>query len=221
MLLTSGEKVLKSWKWASGNNFEEDDDEKNKKEAVKKEKYGEVASNSLVVTNKRLISCATRKSHGRNSDEFQTTYRDYPVRDIQDVYVSYKMEKFNTQPKSTKGLTILCITFAILGLLSMVVLGLLNEFVLGLCIFLVSSVIALACYAGIKKIKENSEEVKAPQCDLWIEFERVREGDRQVLSYGSKNIKIENKFELKVDVAVAKEIVESLGAVIIAAKEMK
>ena len=99
MLLTSGEKVLKSWKWASGNNFEEDEEKNEKKVDLKKDKYGEVVSNSLVVTNKRIISCATRRSHGKNSDEFQTTYSDYPIKDVQEVYVSYKMEKFNNEPK--------------------------------------------------------------------------------------------------------------------------
>lgn len=226
MVLANGEKVVKSWKWATGSEFEKEEEteaKKNKNEVSMKARYGEVVSRTLIVTNKRLISSSTRKAHGRNTDEVQTTYRDYPVKDIKEIYASHKFEKFSKEIKSTKGPTIACVVFTILAVVSLV-LGvvspedLLPVGFIGLVVF---GLIALSRVSKIKKIKKMNERPDKTETDLWIEFERVYEGNRNTLQFGSKDCKITNRFELKVNADVAKEIIDSIGAVIIAAKEME
>ena len=66
-----------------------------------------------------------------------------------------------------------------------------------------------------------NENPKKAEADFWIEFERIYEGSRNTLQFGTKDSKIVDRIGLKANAEVAKEIVESIGAVIIVAKETK
>jgi hypothetical protein len=216
MVLASGEKVLKSWKWATGKKFDG-----NSEGDLKKGDQGEVIEHSLTVTNKRIIAVGTKKARWGNNEELHTTYRDYPINDVQEVYASYKASKVNNEPVSTLGLTVSCIIFAVLAVVLVVVCGILKEIEMGLALFVGLGIIALILFGCIKTVKNRNNHKQGPEYDLWLEFERVREGDREVVSFGNKKSELVRTCELKVDAAVAKEIIESIGALIIAAKEMK